>query len=302
LELTVDPQTLGRLQKKRHVLAELPAHDFLAALGLGAAGTQFDYLRHGEIEPTGFEIVELRYRKPGFDPMHEFDLHRIEAKRSDDAAAADGETGGPPTLALPLQVRAMIAFARTLSLILRPLFWLARPWLRWRFARQMRSAPPALVPSSGVPSTVGLVPGTLPGTHEHCALGFRLRLPREADLQGTAGIFRWRGIDVTVALQNATFSRQVLAAQAGPSVLETRDFFAGELPARAWIRDWPGREGKFARVLHVYVASHRGVYSFTARSVDPAQTPPIETLSSLAESFSTFELTELPPSSSPALA
>lgn len=80
LELGTDPGALRRLQRKRGTFAEVVGGEFLAAIGVEAAGTQFEYLRESEERWSGFEVVELRYRRPGFDPMHELDLHRVEAE------------------------------------------------------------------------------------------------------------------------------------------------------------------------------------------------------------------------------
>ncbi len=293
LELDADPAVLRRLQKRREVFAERAGDAFLAVLGLEAAATQFDYLRDDEIHWRGFELVELRYRRPGFDPMHELDLHRVGELPPERLEPAGAEGEPAPSFEFPVQTRALFALARVYMTLLRPIFWLARPLLRWRARRMLgpRAEGEGATQPSALPIELTQVESG--GVFEHRKLGFRLTLGDGIELGGARRLFRWRDVEVGVSIVPASHARAMLAGRATAAEVEKRDLFVGPLPACAWISERREGEEGLRRWLTFFVATRRGVYAFSGHAADRAQPPSRESLWQLAERLSTFELSVL---------
>jgi hypothetical protein len=73
--------SIQKLQGKRRVFRDEVCRDFAALLGASPAAScyRYDQEEPGEAETTGFNVLHLRFRSEGWDPMAHFNLHEITA-------------------------------------------------------------------------------------------------------------------------------------------------------------------------------------------------------------------------------
>lgn len=73
--------SIQKLQGKRRVFKDEVCRDFAALLGASPAAScyRYDQEEPGEADTTGFNVLHLRFRSEGWDPMAHFNLHEITA-------------------------------------------------------------------------------------------------------------------------------------------------------------------------------------------------------------------------------
>jgi hypothetical protein len=301
LRIAVAEPELKELQRQRGPLADFSALRFLNAIGLAPAMSQFDYLRENEFERRDFEVRELRYRRPGFDPMQGFDLHRITRRPPDLIEVREPQDDGGAEALLSFDVRLMLAASRILFFLLKPLYWISRPLILWRMRRAG-----GLSGNSGFEG--GLREGVQPqrslsirdGIACHEGLGFLLRWPEGAVEAHGFEFFQWQGIGVSVRLLRPEAAREALAHWSSDLRIETEDLTLKGLPARIEYCEQSGPGGP-RRWLSCHIATQRGVYAFfanflvkKARKGEAPEAPrPMEELRLIVPILESFELAEL---------
>lgn len=68
------------LQKKKGIFLDPVCDRFARWLGAPPAASQYGSVMAGERTWEGFPEIHLRFRRPGFDPMDGFDLHRLRVE------------------------------------------------------------------------------------------------------------------------------------------------------------------------------------------------------------------------------
>lgn len=287
LDLEVEPSALRRLQKQRAIMAELSAHRFLSALGVEPAATQFDYLRANEFEFPGYDVQELRYRRPDFEPMLGFDLHRITPR---EATAVDEEDEAEiqRSISVPPHVRFLIAVSRVIFFLLRPLLWLLAVSFRLRNRNALAPGGHSLAESA--PGWRSVVRD---GWLEIPPLGFKLALPEGAEPRSGLVLYRWNGLDVSVAVEAPTLVRSIFAANPPGVIRETRDHVIDSMPARSVVTTSQTTKGQLLRSVAVYIASARGIYVLKGHATQLDRQPSEETTRKLIDLLSKFELAEV---------
>lgn len=305
LRIAVPEPELRKLQRQQGPLADFSALRFLDAIGLAPAMSQYDYLRGNEFERRDFEVRELRYRRPGFDPMQGFDLHRIVRRPPALIEVREPQEDGGVEAGLPFELRVMLATSKFLVLLMKPFYWIARPLLLWRMRR---AAGPSRGSGGGGDPEAGLQLreslAILDGVARHRALGFLLRWPEGALESHGFELFQWQGIGVSVRLLRPEVVREALAHWSSDLKIETEDLTLKGLPARIESCEQSG-PGGIRRWLSCHIATHRGVYAFRAnflvKKARKGETPevprPMEELRRIVPILESFELVELEPAS-----
>jgi hypothetical protein len=113
------------IQKKKSLFKERICEEFADIIDARPAAAQYDYLSEFNAASPGFSFVHRRFRKRGFDPVGNFDLHLRHAKSGESEAF-------PLPQNLPLYFRVIALLLRVIAI---PLGWL----MRFTIARQIKS-------------------------------------------------------------------------------------------------------------------------------------------------------------------
>lgn len=149
---------LRRARKTRALFAEGLHEQFLAALGVRGAATQYGYHREDGMRPgldEGLDVEHLWFRREGHDPLEKLDLTTLDFA----APPADARPGAMAQLTEEqlAQAQALQARAARQARLMQLVFWpvglvfrvLFGPWLWWR-QRALRRQLEALAPDDGV--------------------------------------------------------------------------------------------------------------------------------------------------------
>ncbi len=116
---------IAAIQKKKGMFKERICEEFAKAIYARPAATQYEYLSESATASPGFSFIHRRFRKRGFDPVGNFELHLRQAK-------SNGAEVFPLSQNLPLSFRIIALLMRVVAI---PLGWL----MRFTIARKVKS-------------------------------------------------------------------------------------------------------------------------------------------------------------------
>ncbi len=122
-DLAVDD--IAAILNKRGLFKERTCEEFAKAIDARPAAAQYEYLSESDAASPGYSFVHRRFRKRGFDPVGNFELHLRQAK-------SGGAEAFPLPQNLPLSFRVIALLMRVVAI---PLGWL----MRFTIARKVKS-------------------------------------------------------------------------------------------------------------------------------------------------------------------
>ncbi|MGB7539968.1 MAG: hypothetical protein WBM17_15615, partial [Anaerolineales bacterium] len=265
------------LQKKKGLFKENACAAFLKAIGAAPAASQYRYESDAQPVPPGFSVVHRRYRKRGFDPMRNFNLHAKPAK------PPQGEAPFPAQMpTLPPGFRILMDIMRIVAI---PVGWLFGAFL-WIKMKTGGIADLAGVGFSALPKDYSLENGWLVNPKRRC----RIKLADGAAMSTLTGMlpFRIGEIEVFSKTMSAEETRSTLAGLQFQPVEEDADFRIGTMPAkRIRLRSFPKQD----HLRYIYfIQASAAVYYFSLESngpLGPAEYEALErTIGSIEEMIS----------------
>jgi hypothetical protein len=261
------------LQKKKGIFKENACETFAKAIGIGPAASQYGY--HSEAEPAApdFSVVHRRYRKRGFDPMRNFNLHVEPAKSPQEEMPISSKMP-----ALPPGFRVLMEIMRVMAI---PIGWLFRIIL----AIKMKTAEvPGLTHGTGaspVPKEYALEGGWLVNPKRRCRIKFSEgAAPSEAAAMLP---FKIQGKEVFSRTMSADETRHMLTGLHRGPIEEEENYWIGSLAAkRIRLQAFP-RQDRF-RYLY-FIQASVAVYYFSLESKGPLEPAEYETLKKTIGSF-----------------
>jgi hypothetical protein len=257
------------LQKKKGIFMDPVCDRFARWLGAAPAAAQYENVIAGERTWKGFSETHLRFRRPGFDPMNGFDLHRlrVESQPLEDVAPVWKPSPG----------------FRLLTGAFRFLFFPLSLYFRWK----MRSGMNVL---TGAPEA-----GSFPGQEWKVEGDFlvnerrrcRISLAHGAEAARGAGILPFRVGPLAVHSSVRSGAMTAAALQQGlrgREIQSDESFEVGDFPARFVASAWP-EPRRF--IYEVCIATPIAVYWFQASAGEPAEE---DVLARLRATVETFEL------------
>lgn len=255
------------LQKKKGIFMDPVCDRFASWLGAPPAASQYEYVMAGERDWKGFPEVHLRFRRPGFDPMDGFDLHRL---RVESPPLEEAPQPWKPSLGFRLLTGAMRLFFLPLSL-----------YSRWKL-RSGGSAPGAPAPGSW-PGQEWKVEGEfLVNERRRC----RVSLAHGALAAHGPGIlpFRVGPLAVNASVRPGSMIAAALTNLRGREIQADERFHVGDFPARFIASTWPE---PLRFIYDVCIATPIAVYWFQASVAEP---PGEDALARFRATVETFEL------------
>ncbi|HKV10605.1 MAG TPA: hypothetical protein VJ725_20860 [Thermoanaerobaculia bacterium] len=256
------------LQKKKGIFLDPVCERFARWLGAPPAASQYAYVTAGERLWDGLPEIHLRFRRPGFDPMDGFDLHRLRVE------SPPLEEAGEPWRPSP----GFRLLTGAIRLLFFPLSLYAR--LKLRFAKK---ATLGLPETGSVPEPEWKVEGSfLVNERRRC----RVSLAHGAEVARGLGILPLQvgPLPVTASVRSGAMVAAGLNNLRGREIQSDERFHVGDFPARFVASTWP-EPRRF--IYDFYIATQIAVYWFQASVAEP---PGEDTLTRLRATVESFEL------------
>lgn len=252
------------LQKKKGIFMDPVCDRFAHWLGAPPAAARYENVMAGERTWEACPEIHLRFRRPGFDPMDGFDLHRLRIE-------------SPPLEEAPQPWKPPLGF-RLLTGAMRLFFFPLSLYARWK----LRSGSPEADALPG-PAWEWKVEGDLlVNERRRC----RLSLSHGAKALRGPGIlpFQVGPLAVHSSVRSGSMTAAALANLRGREIRADERFHVGDFPARFIASTWP-EPRRF--IYDVYIATPIAVYWFQASVLEP---PGEDALARLRATIETFEL------------
>lgn len=268
---------IAAIQMKKGLFKERICEEFAKAIGARPAASQYEYLSENVAESPGFSFIHRRFRKRGFDPVGNFDLHLRHAK-----------AGG--TEVFPLQQNPPLGF-RVLALLMRiiaiPLGWL----MHFLIARKIRSGdfPEGFGPGFPGEQEYTFEENRLENPKRRC----RIVLPDGAVHHDGSGIlpFKIGEHQVVARAISANETMDILSGSQYQEIEEDSNFEIGPLPAKYVLATFTMPQGKQLTkyFYHYFVQAPFAIYHFmlfTEVAMSPAE---LDIFRKTIESFEIIE-------------
>lgn len=265
------------LQKRKGIFKENACEAFAQAIGIGPASSQYGY--HSEAEPAapGFSVAHRRYRKRGFDPMRNFNLHAEPAKPPQEAMPIPSEMP-----ALPLGFRVFMEIMKVAAI---PAGWLFRIILAIKLKT---GGIPGLTDAAGasqVPKEYALEGEWLVNPKRRC----RIKLSEGAAPSDAAAMlpFKIQGREVFSRTMSAEEARHILTSLHSRPIEEEEDYWIESLPAKR-IRIKASQKPERFRYMY-FIQAPAAVYFFSLDSDGVLGPADLEALGKTIESFQVID-------------